>query len=277
MEDKKETKVTVTAEEVRAAAVAAGVRLIPLRPCSICLEWLHYMVAGGDLYFDPSCDCTRFSSGPIPHDWQSAADLINRQESIADQQNVMRDFGFADGGTVNVEVKTFTGMLPAAPGACPVCAGDHAPEQPHNQQSLFYQMSFYKQHGRFPTWADAMAHCTPEVQDAWRTALRERGIVLVPEEEEKRRIVEDVKTLLVGLGFVWADETPLRVLYQRKTVNGNLIISWRVLDGSVSVWHGDATENFCYGEAAADNLLAVETLIHKASLQQVQERTHDAR
>lgn len=34
---------------------------------------------------------------------------------------------------------------------------------------------FYFEHGRWPTWADAMAHCSDEVKAAWEVALREGG------------------------------------------------------------------------------------------------------
>lgn len=74
------------------------------------------------------------------------------------------------------QLKSFTALLPAAPGTCPECATEHPPEQPHNWQSLFYLYRYYQQHGRFPTWHDAMSHCTPEMQAAWREALRESGI-----------------------------------------------------------------------------------------------------
>jgi hypothetical protein len=40
---------------------------------------------------------------------------------------------------------------------------------------MYYQMAFQQQHGRWPTWADAMAHCTPEMQSAWIEALRGAG------------------------------------------------------------------------------------------------------
>jgi hypothetical protein len=66
-------------------------------------------------------------------------------------------------------------LLPPAPGLCQECAVDHAPEQPHNQQSLFYQMRFNAQHGRYPTWADAMAHCDAETRDIWTQELRRLG------------------------------------------------------------------------------------------------------
>ena len=57
-------------------------------------------------------------------------------------------------------------MMPGKtpPGTCPECAVAHDPEMPHNRDSLAYQYKFYDQHGRFPTWKDAMAHCTPAIQ-----------------------------------------------------------------------------------------------------------------
>lgn len=62
-------------------------------------------------------------------------------------------------------------LLPCPPGVCQECAVDHPHDQPHNQQSLHYQYRFYSEHGRWPTWTDAMAHCTPEVQALTRQAL----------------------------------------------------------------------------------------------------------
>lgn len=62
------------------------------------------------------------------------------------------------------------------PGACPVCAVKHAPELPHNRDSLAYQYKFYDEHGRWPTWADAMEHCTPEMRAIWVEELTARGV-----------------------------------------------------------------------------------------------------
>lgn len=67
-------------------------------------------------------------------------------------------------------------LLPCVPGVCQACAVDHPPEQPHNQQSLYWQYHFYGEHGRWPTWADAMAHCSEEIQTAWRQELAARGV-----------------------------------------------------------------------------------------------------
>lgn len=63
-------------------------------------------------------------------------------------------------------------MLPGPPGTCVFCHVEHLPTQPHNQQSLAYQMKFHTLHGRWPTWTDAMAHCEPEVKAEWRSQLR---------------------------------------------------------------------------------------------------------
>jgi hypothetical protein len=52
----------------------------------------------------------------------------------------------------------------------------HAPELPHNQQSLYWQYWFWSQHQRWPTWKDAMAHCTEEMKGLWRVELGKHGI-----------------------------------------------------------------------------------------------------
>jgi hypothetical protein len=76
---------------------------------------------------------------------------------------------------------TMLGNTP--PGTCPMCAVVHDPGQPHNQQSLAYQHNFYDRHGRLPTWADAMAHCTDEVKAVWKASLAEHGVVVGEEPE----------------------------------------------------------------------------------------------
>ena len=65
-------------------------------------------------------------------------------------------------------------LMPPTPGTCPACAVKHAAHEPHNAQSLYYQYRFYGLRGRWPTWADAVAHCSIETREAWETALRER-------------------------------------------------------------------------------------------------------
>ncbi len=76
-------------------------------------------------------------------------------------------------------------MLPGPPGTCEWCCVAHEPDQPHNQQSLPYQMRFHQIHGRWPTWSDAMAHCSDKVKAHWRRELvammRENGMD-IPED-----------------------------------------------------------------------------------------------
>ena len=62
------------------------------------------------------------------------------------------------------------------PGTCPMCAVKHDPQMPHNKDSMTYQYKFYDLNGRWPTWVDAMAHCTPEIRELWLEALKQRGV-----------------------------------------------------------------------------------------------------
>lgn len=66
-------------------------------------------------------------------------------------------------------------MLPPAGDTCPICAAMHGAADPHDAQSLYYQLRFHAVRGRWPTWADAIAHCDEELQDAWRTELTRVG------------------------------------------------------------------------------------------------------
>ena len=67
-------------------------------------------------------------------------------------------------------------LMPPAPDVCQECAVKHDPMMPHNRDSLYYQYAFYAKNGRWPTWADAMAHCPEEIKGYWTDALMEKGI-----------------------------------------------------------------------------------------------------
>jgi len=67
-------------------------------------------------------------------------------------------------------------FLPSEPGTCEICSVEHKPELPHDAQSLFYQYKFYNEHGRWPTWKDAMAHCSKEMKKHWVSELRKKGV-----------------------------------------------------------------------------------------------------
>lgn len=80
----------------------------------------------------------------------------------------------AETGEVVAEKKNAMTILGPPPDKCQVCAVAHDHDQSHNQQSLYYQMRFYAEHSRWPTWTDAMSHCTPEVRAVWRRGITEQ-------------------------------------------------------------------------------------------------------
>lgn len=69
-------------------------------------------------------------------------------------------------------------LLPTAEGVCKECARDHQPEQPHDAKSMAYQYDFYGKNGRWPTWTDAMAHCSEDMKKVWTAALLAAGETL---------------------------------------------------------------------------------------------------
>lgn len=75
-------------------------------------------------------------------------------------------------------------LLPPVAGTCSICATRHEPDQPHNQQSLYYQYRFYCVRGRWPTWADAIAHCAKKIQTHWRCELKKMSAWSEPADGE---------------------------------------------------------------------------------------------
>jgi hypothetical protein len=67
-------------------------------------------------------------------------------------------------------------LLPPHPGKCQACAVDHKHDQPHNAQSLYYQMKFKMEKGRYPNWIDAMEHCDETTKTAWKNLLIGQGV-----------------------------------------------------------------------------------------------------
>jgi hypothetical protein len=74
------------------------------------------------------------------------------------------------GETIPIEGGGFR-MLPGPKESCEWCHVVHDPKEPHNQQSLSYHMKFHAIKGRYPTWTDAMAHCSEEVREMWKEEL----------------------------------------------------------------------------------------------------------
>lgn len=83
-------------------------------------------------------------------------------------------------------------IFPPKPGTCRECAVKHDPAYPHNRDSLYYQMRFQQKHRRFPTWADAMAHCSEAMKAAWREGLLARGVPAEQLEEHGEQRMDDV-------------------------------------------------------------------------------------
>lgn len=75
----------------------------------------------------------------------------------------------------NENLKMFI-LPPAADGMCPECAVKHDSNLPHNQRSIFYQYKFFAEFGRWPTWKDAIAHCTDDIKTLWIEELRNAGV-----------------------------------------------------------------------------------------------------
>lgn len=86
--------------------------------------------------------------------------------------------GKRNGESIEIEEIPASAMmlLPPSPDVCQECARDHAPELPHDAQSLYYQVKFKMQHGRGATWADAMAHCSDEIKALWTAELEKLGV-----------------------------------------------------------------------------------------------------
>jgi len=66
-------------------------------------------------------------------------------------------------------------LLPLKSDLCQECATKHSLNEPHNRDSLYYQMHFKIKYGRFPNWEDAMAHCDEEIKQLWREELVRLG------------------------------------------------------------------------------------------------------
>lgn len=85
--------------------------------------------------------------------------------------------------TVKVVPFSAWDVLPPASG-CPICGREHDVAWPHDARSMTYLYWFRSQEAkagreeRWPTWHDAMAHCTPQVKAGWVKALLERGVDL---------------------------------------------------------------------------------------------------
>jgi hypothetical protein len=102
-------------------------------------------------------------------------DMFCKSFPLARRDTLVTRIEFKYVDSMAVEMKEME-LLPPCADLCQVCAVDHEPDQPHNQQSLFYQVYFNKLHGRGPTWTDAMEHCSDDVKAVWMAALKDKGV-----------------------------------------------------------------------------------------------------
>jgi hypothetical protein len=54
---------------------------------------------------------------------------------------------------------------------CRECAWHHKPQEPHNAESIIFQLNFIDEHGRVPSWNDALAHCDDKTKRTWIAAI----------------------------------------------------------------------------------------------------------
>lgn len=103
----------------------------------------------------------------------------------SDQKPVPKKLGTAQTidmrtGKVTAERKNAFTLMGPPPDKCQICATAHDHDQPHNKDSLYYQMAFHASHGRWPTWTDSMAHCDDKTKALWTKELikllTERGL-----------------------------------------------------------------------------------------------------
>lgn len=79
-------------------------------------------------------------------------------------------------------------LLPPREKNCPLCADRHTEKEPHNRNSLYYQMQFFRKHGRLPRWADTLEDCTELMRAYWRGEMVRKGVPVeeTMEHDEKR-------------------------------------------------------------------------------------------
>lgn len=73
---------------------------------------------------------------------------------------------------------------------CQVCGIEHDEKMPHILASLYYQYAFMAHQGRYPTWADACAHCDPKVRAGYRAALAGSGTLWTEPPEGIRPVAD---------------------------------------------------------------------------------------
>lgn len=84
----------VTGEQVKEAALAAGIEEVAHHECGGCWVTVNYVVVGEDLFFDSNCDCGPCTSELQPRSWDDAADWINMNKG-EERKRIAALFGLA--------------------------------------------------------------------------------------------------------------------------------------------------------------------------------------
>ena len=77
-------------------------------------------------------------------------------------------------------------ILHTRPGSCDMCGVVHDKAYPHDLHSLAYQYMFYDRNGRWPTWEDAIAHCSDNIKEIWTQVFKSMGGQLGQEKSPLR-------------------------------------------------------------------------------------------
>jgi hypothetical protein len=64
-------------------------------------------------------------------------------------------------------------ILAPSPGLCQVCADEHAPDEPHDPESVYWRVLRAREGLNKPTWEDALGHCPEDVRRRWTTSLKD--------------------------------------------------------------------------------------------------------
>jgi len=149
-------------------------------------------------------------------------------------------------------------MLGSKPGTCAVCACAHDTLSPHSRDSLPYQIRFRDRHGRWPTWADAMAHCNVLIRTAWQVELEKRGVWTTT----KKPIAEPV---VVGDGKpIDLPSLEPKVVSVRRSKKDNLYMSYGRGDVKVEwEWIGEGGDGDYDDSDPEDEKLLRFTVLYK--------------
>ena len=67
-------------------------------------------------------------------------------------------------------------ILPLSRWKCPICADRHTEKEPHNRNSLYFQMRFFQDHRCSPTWGDCLSGLSPLMKAYWRMEMKKKGV-----------------------------------------------------------------------------------------------------